>query len=444
MLAATVNNDKPDSVSLALGTDFAAGQRLDVQSGLAEITFNSGAKILLHSPAQFTVGEALGGDLQLGRLTARVPHSAIGFTVNTPGGKVVDLGTEFGVKVNFDRTMHVIVYVGEVAINASSGTGSGAAAPVTVKAGEAVVVSPGEPVRSTPPKDERFIRDIEPLVAKQNQAAEISYVGFMKTLGPAVWFRMEGKDADRVIKAEMGAVRDGKLSWIGQGNPFLKGPIGKCLWLRGPTVGDRVYVADYPKAEHGKLTVSAWALAETRPNQATMLANWREDFAAGQFQFGLFSHDDGDALDLVARISPGDGGPFVTVSEGKSHPFPLNTWQHVAFTTDGTTLRLYRQGQEVASVKHAGLKFPSPVRSLAIGCTFDKSDKKTGRLPGWWDGKLDELAIFNDTLSPEDTPFASWRPTGRSDSCGRSPDRATVWQNHPSRKTSPSPHECGG
>ena len=41
-------------------------------------------------------------------------------------------------------------------------------------------------------------------------------------------------------------------------------------------------------------------------------------------------------------------------------PFELYQWQHVAFTVDGPSVRLYRQGREVASGKFAGLKYPVP------------------------------------------------------------------------------------
>ncbi len=84
---------------LPLGTEFHAGQQLNLTAGLAELTFTSGAKIILHAPVQFTATTALGGDLQFGRIAAKVPHEAAGFTVNTLAGKVVDLGTEFGVSV---------------------------------------------------------------------------------------------------------------------------------------------------------------------------------------------------------------------------------------------------------------------------------------------------------------------------------------------------------
>ena len=392
--------DQAESVALDLGSNFHAGQKLNLTAGLAELTFVSGAKVILHAPAQFAVSDRLSGHLVVCRLTGKVPHSAAGFTINTPGGKVVDLGTEFGVKVNDDRTMHVIVYVGEVVVDSGSGAAGEPKYTVHVKAGEAIVMAPGQPAKSTPAQEEQFIRDLAPFGNKAE--VEAAYVEFVKKLKPAVWFRMEGNDADRVVHDEMNAARDGELRWDGDGNPFVHGRVGKGLWLRGDKLGDHAYVADYPKAEHGKLTVSAWAYAETRNDAATIAANWRANHALGQFQLLLFSDGPGDTANLDVRITANDGKFYVEAAEGKSHPFPLSEWQHVAFTTDGSTLRLYRQGREVASAKHAGLKYPSPIPSLAIGCTFDQSDRKPGEHPGYWDGKLDEVMIFNDTLSGEE------------------------------------------
>jgi hypothetical protein len=393
-----------DAATLALGADLPAGQLLNLKDGLAEITFESGAKIILHGPSRFTIGDARGGDLHLGRLTAKVPHTAVGFTVSTPSGKVVDLGTEFGVAVTAARLTEVVVFVGQVAVSTGSGSSSGngggeLTSTVRVSAGQAVRVAPGQPLASAPANVVGFVRDLAPL--GNGAAAEKAYVEFVKSLKPAVWFRMEGKDSERVIHDETGLIRDGVLSWDGPGNPFVKGRIGKGLWLRGAKLGDHAYVSDYPKAEHGKLTVSAWAYADTRNAEATIAANWRANFAAGQFQLALFSDGPGDTANLSVRITANDGKFFNEVAEGKAHPFPLYEWQHVAFTTDGTTLRLYRQGREVGSLKHAGLRYPSPIPSLAIGCTFDQSDRKPGNPPGYWDGKLDEVMIFNDALSAE-------------------------------------------
>ncbi|MCE9556707.1 MAG: FecR family protein, partial [Planctomycetes bacterium] len=75
------------------------GQRLILQSGSAEITFNSQAKIIVDGPAEFTIMDAGACRLADGKLTAHVPEPAKGFKVHTPDGTVTDLGTEFGVYV---------------------------------------------------------------------------------------------------------------------------------------------------------------------------------------------------------------------------------------------------------------------------------------------------------------------------------------------------------
>ncbi len=373
---------------------------MELAAGLAELTFNCGARIILHGPAQFVVGNERGGDLHLGRITAKVPHSAVGFTVNTPTGKVVDLGTEFGVAVNAAQLTRVVVFVGEVAVSSASGGGAnGSTSTVRLAAGQAVKIVPGESAIAASVDDIGFIRDLAPLGDKA--AAKAAYVDFVKRLKPAVWFRMEGNAADRVIHDEMAGARDGDLRWDGPGNPFVKGHVGKGLWLRGGKLGDHVYVPDYPKADKEKLTVAVWAYAESRLKDATLLANWRENFGAGQFQLALFEGDKADG-NLGVRITGKDGGPFIWLPDRSGQQFPLYEWQHVAFTTDGVTLRLYRQGREVGSMKHAGLRHPSPIRSLAIGATFDLSDQKPGGNPGYWDGKLDEITIFNEALSAEE------------------------------------------
>jgi len=384
-------------VQLALDTEFSAGQQLNLTAGLAELTFDSGAKVILHAPAQFVVSEALGGDLQLGRLSAKVPHSAHGFTINTPGGKVVDLGTEFGVKVNFDRTMDVIVYVGDVAVNGTPVSGGSATQSIHVHAGEAISVGPNQPAKTIDPNDVRLVREIAPLGDKTK--AEAAYVEFMKSLKPVVWFRMEGKETDRVLHDEMGGP-DAKLFWDGPGNPFVNGQIGRGLWLRGMPLKDGAVVSDYPKAQNGKLSVVAWAYANSRPGWATIVANWGP--AGGQFHLGLHPDSRGEGVDLHL-ILPEKNAPWRPFSEGESHPFPLHVWQHVAFVVDGPTVRLYRQGAEVASMQHGGLRYPVTQKSLGIGMeSFDSGDPTKAGNQMWWDGKLDEVAVFNSALTAEE------------------------------------------
>ncbi len=378
------SDPQPSAYSLQpldVGTEFHAGQKLNLAAGLAELTFDSGAKVILNAPSRFTVGEALGGNLQFGKLVAKVPHTAHGFTIDTPGGKVVDLGTEFGVKVTFDRRMDVIVYVGDVEINGSpvsAGSGATGEAPkgIHLHAGQAITLGPNQPAKLIDPKNERFVRDLTPL--GDPAKAEAAYVEFMKSLKPVVWFRMEGNDADRMLHDESGNVPDVKLLWDGPGSPFVKGPVGMSLWLRGDKLKDCAIVPDYPKAEHGKLTVSAWAYAVNRTSYESIVKNWNRT-GQGQFEFGLC----GDGIDLSIQIADANG-QAVLLREGLARPFPLTQWQHVAFVTDGSTLRLYRQGREVGAVQHDGLLFPVRIRALGIGVKTNRA----GDAPGPQDARF--------------------------------------------------------
>ncbi len=90
--------------------------RLDLRSGQAEVTFGSGARVLLEGPVVFDVEQMNRGFLKRGRLTAEVPGPASGFVINTPLMNVIDLGTRFGlnVKHNGESDVHVMQGVVEV------------------------------------------------------------------------------------------------------------------------------------------------------------------------------------------------------------------------------------------------------------------------------------------------------------------------------------------
>jgi hypothetical protein len=120
-------------------------------SGLLEITYDTGAKVILQGPVTYEIESAAGGYLSLGRLTARVesretvrstrrsgkaedqksetsnPQSPIPnpslptihyplFTVKTPTAIVTDLGTEFGVEVGNEGQTFSYVFRGLVRV----------------------------------------------------------------------------------------------------------------------------------------------------------------------------------------------------------------------------------------------------------------------------------------------------------------------------------------
>ncbi len=87
---------------------------LELEDGVAEITFDCGARIVLEGPALLTIEASTRASLAIGRIVAHVPPAARGFTVVAPSVTVVDLGTEFGLDVDAAGTAEVQVFEGQV------------------------------------------------------------------------------------------------------------------------------------------------------------------------------------------------------------------------------------------------------------------------------------------------------------------------------------------
>lgn len=110
----------PEQIGGRRGAFLVPGQKLDLIKGLVEITFRDGARVLLDGPARLEIGQQLRGEqrfslvrLDSGKLSARVPEPAVGFTVATPHANFVDLGTEFGV-VATAEAVDIEVFAGRV------------------------------------------------------------------------------------------------------------------------------------------------------------------------------------------------------------------------------------------------------------------------------------------------------------------------------------------
>ena len=98
-------------------TLMVAGDALTVEQGEATVRFLSGVELRLEQGARLVIPSVGACELTNGALRARVPPGAEGFVVHTPYGKVVDLGTEFGVRV--DEQVDVHVFDGEVELTPS-------------------------------------------------------------------------------------------------------------------------------------------------------------------------------------------------------------------------------------------------------------------------------------------------------------------------------------
>ncbi|MEM9079910.1 MAG: FecR domain-containing protein [Verrucomicrobiota bacterium] len=89
---------------------------IDLEEGIAQIDFYSGATVTLEGPARLEVVSPDLARLAYGNLWAFVPPPARGFRIETENFEVLDLGTEFGMTLRVDGQGEVHVIDGEVEV----------------------------------------------------------------------------------------------------------------------------------------------------------------------------------------------------------------------------------------------------------------------------------------------------------------------------------------
>lgn len=85
-----------------------------LDEGMIKLRLDSQVLAVIRAPATFRVDRFNHLHLDAGKVVAVVPREAIGFRVVTPDAHIIDLGTEFGVKVDEGRDTEVHVFKGKV------------------------------------------------------------------------------------------------------------------------------------------------------------------------------------------------------------------------------------------------------------------------------------------------------------------------------------------
>jgi FecR protein len=147
------------------GLDLRQGA-LTLEAGVAELEFINGATVTIEGPARLELASADRVLLREGKLAAQVPVRALGFTVETAAGKVVDLGTRFGVKVARNGFAEAHVMEGTVDVFPKLGTN---AEPQRLTREMALAVNPETgstmPIKFTPEAFPQPARTIGELLA---------------------------------------------------------------------------------------------------------------------------------------------------------------------------------------------------------------------------------------------------------------------------------------
>jgi hypothetical protein len=120
------------------------------------------------------------------------------------------------------------------------------------------------------------------------------------------------------------------------------------------------------------------------------------------FEFGLFYSDLDGTMHLGASIGVGPN-----VSHAQEGPeFPLGEWTHVAFSADGATLRVYRNGELVAQTNYADNINTPTIPWISVGARL--ADDGFGglfpdaSLPDYMEGAMDDIAVWTRGLTAKE------------------------------------------
>jgi hypothetical protein len=104
----------------APGLDLPSG-RIDLTAGTLALTLSGKQFLTLAAPADFELIDENELFLHRGSASLRIDNGGSTYAIRVPRGKVVDLGTEFSVKVAADGTADVWVFEGKALVSLTSG-----------------------------------------------------------------------------------------------------------------------------------------------------------------------------------------------------------------------------------------------------------------------------------------------------------------------------------
>lgn len=376
-----------ESTAVAPGTPLSPGW-LRWKSGMAEIEFYQGARVMIEGPAEFELVSSGEANCVRGRLSAQVPPQAVGFRINTPKGSVVDLGTEFGLDVTAESA-EVHVFEGEVELH------SAAEAKLSLKEGQALSFAE---VPTTLPADRAGFASLNDLAARSADSQRSEFARWM-TRGqmwngdPGLRLRFDFQDdaGSRMLSNRAGhgrQIADGSI--VGAGWTQGRWPGKGALEFRN--VSDRVRLS--VPGELQNLTLAVWIRVnglDRAYNSIFMSESWGDRKVHWQIT---------RAGCVRLGVAGETGSPHVDYdSPALFNPERFGRWTHLAvvFDVGDRRVRHYADGELIASLP---LKDAAPLR-LGIAELGNWNDQRSrdGVAIRHLSGAMDEFALWDRALS---------------------------------------------
>jgi hypothetical protein len=385
--------------------------RLRLKSGRLTLAFFSGAALTVEGPADLELLAADRVFCHRGKLRARVPRGAEGFTLRAAGYEVVDLGTEFGMNLEPDGKSQVMIFEGSAAVSVLGKDGRSVRGALLEGGRRSVEVDPSAGrIQEVAPRPQAFVPLGQFVQAPLDLDA--GYPAEIRAAKPWGYWRFE-------------ALTDGRVLNEVAGRPALR-PLGGVALERSP--GGNGWARFRPNNPgQAWLMDGEWAppRADGYAIEVWVQADMPSPNAFGQTALvGLIDREEPKAerhlayLELTARGRRSPHEPcavrfldrWPAAVQGGADVFSRRSvvtsqWHHVVAQKAGGTLELYLDGECVGTTP-AKQNDQDPEDEVTTPCQLLVGRLKQHRNhPSEvraFEGRLDELAVYDRPLSPEE------------------------------------------
>jgi len=347
-----------------------------VEAGAVDFVTARGVRLVIEAPAEFRFLSAQRLEIKRGRLSAEVPPLAKGFTVVTPSGDAVDLGTRFGVDVNASGAAEVHVFQGEVIAKAS-----GSPMPQNLRGGDAVTMDRGTST-TRELRSAAFIQADEMiglgagLAAGQRARAEAAVAALRKD--PALIALLDFESGE----AQPGVFRTVQGRWPGSRAPEFV------------NVGDHLKLDVGGDHEWPQLTLAAWVRLDQlgAPYQSLLHTDGWTRNNPGQVHWMVTKLTTMRLALYANTLAPGSD-ETAGFPDSRTSVLPeRGRWVHLATVYDSgaKTVRFFLNGR-FDKETHQTIAHPARLGPAQIG-NWDRQDRKLS-------GRVDELLLLGRAMN---------------------------------------------
>jgi hypothetical protein len=383
---------------------------LYLRQGLARIRFDSGASVILEGPAQVDLLSGNSLYVHEGKIVATVGREAIGFVVNTPEGKILDLGTEFGIRVESAGRSQVHVFQGEVFLYPGNQGGH-----MKISAGNASSIDKNGQVRDIPVQRAAFIRQ-EELDSKIMARSNNTYYRWKS-------FIFEAHRDPSLVAHYFCTKDDAQPDSLLNAAPLMQGQLTGRFGVEGraaPTwVAGRWPEKSAVRFERGKnqaivipssptlsingpITISAWVYYPDEIQNGGHLISCREDYHVN-FQFAIFDrnyvYSDQRYRFEFLRFNPKRTNQEYIGAYSQEFIQRAGVWYYFVVTHDMENICFYVNGRLFENKPYASY---SDAKGTEIVIGGQKLNGRYALPEGDFDGVVDELMIFKRCLNSDE------------------------------------------